>query len=181
MKYIYYPEYELEYRNLLGRGISTNHILNIRLLMFLCDHVILPPSHLLYTSSENILALICHLQEFFDAGKIVTTRYSSGIDNYFDSRIERIQNPVSRLEKENQVNQIKNKLLFNHNVEHNQSDEKTQLSLFDTRVKELILTSPTHKKKSLLLLDRMEAISDITGEPVYSNQFRHILAVERIQ
>lgn len=176
MKYIYYPEYELEYRNLLGRGIFTNHILNIRLLMFLCDHVILPPSHLLYTSSESILALICHLQEFFDVGKIVTTYYPSGIDDYFDSRIERIQDPVSRLEKAIQVNEIKNKLLFNHNVEHNRSDEKTQLSLFDTRVKELILTSPIHKKKSLLLLDRMKAISETTGEPVYSNQFRSILA-----
>lgn len=176
MKYIYYPEYELEYRNLLGRGIFTNHILNIRLLMFLCDHVILPPSHLLYTSSENILSLICHLQEFFDAGKIVTTHYPSGIDDYFDSRIERIRNPVSRLEKEIQVKEIKSKLLFNHNVEHNQSDEKTQLSLFDTRVKELILASPIHKKKSLLLLERMKAISEKTGEPVYSNQFRNILA-----
>lgn len=176
MKYIYYPEYELEYRNLLGKGISTNHILNIRLLMFLCDHVILPPSHLLYTSSENILALTHQLQEFFDVGKIVTTRYPSGLDDYFDSRIDRIQDPVLRLAKTVQVNQIKNKLLFNHNIEHNQSDEKAQLSLFDTRVKELILASPNHKKKSLLLLDQMKAVSEKTGEPVYSNQFRNILA-----
>lgn len=176
MKYIYYPEYELEYRNLLKGGNHPNHILNIKLLMFLCDHVILPPSHLLYTSSENILSLIKHLKNFFDAGKIVTIRYQSSIDDYFDSRIDRIQDPVLKLEKEIRANLIKNELFFNNNVEHNQSNEKMQLSLFDTRIKELIHGSPIHKKKSLLLLDRMNAVSDSTGEPVYSNQFKNILS-----
>lgn len=124
MKYIYYPEYELEYTNLLGNRNSANHILNIRLLMFLCDHVILPPSHLLYTSNENILSLINNLRDFFGVGKIVTTCYQNGIDDYFASRIERIHDPILKFAKEIQVKQIKEELFFNNNAEHNRSDEK---------------------------------------------------------
>lgn len=172
MKYIYYPEYELEYRGLIPT--PTNHNLNIRLLMFLCDHVILPPSHLLSTSTDNMLSLIKHLQEFFYAGKIVTTRYPNGIDNYFDSRIERIQDPVARQAQMVRTKQIKD-LLINEQVEHNQSDEKMQLSLFDSRVKELIHASSLHKKKSLLLLDQIQSISDKTGEPIYSSQLRVVI------
>lgn len=176
MKYIYYPEYELEYRNLLGRRCTaTDHILNIRLLMFLCDHVILPPSHLLYTSSENILCLINNLHDFFGVGKIVTTRYQNGIDDYFFSRIDRIQDPIVKLAKKIQVDQIKRGLLFDTSIDHNESDEKIQLSLFDTRVKELLLASDIHKRKSKLVLDKMNALSDKTGEPIYSNQLRDIL------
>lgn len=175
MKYIYYPEYELEYTNLLGKRNSTEHILNIRLLMFLCDHVILPPSHLLYTSNENILCLIKNLQDFFYAGKIVTTCYQNGIDDYFASRIERIHDPILKLQKENQVKKIKEELFFNNNVEHNKSDEKMQLSLFDTRLKELVHSSNKHKKQSLILLEHMDLLSNKTGEPIYSNQFKDIL------
>lgn len=175
MKYIYYPEYELEYRNLLGKGHTTNHILNIRLLMFLCDHVILPPSHLLYTNSENILALISHLQAFFDAGKIVTTRYPRGIDDYFDSRIESIPDSATKFKKTVQANEIKSNLLYNQNVEHNQSDEKAQLTFFDDRLRSLMSDTQKYKKKSILVIDRMQALSDTTGEPVYSNQFKNIL------
>lgn len=142
--------------------------------MFLCDHVILPPSHLLSTSTDNMLSLIKHLQEFFYAGKIVTTRYPNGIDNYFDSRIERIQDPVARQAQMVRTKQIMD-LLINEQVEHNQSDEKMQLSLFDSRVKELIHASSLHKKKSLLLLDQIQSISDKTGEPIYSSQLRVVI------
>ena len=175
MKYIYYPEYELEYTNLLKNRNSADHILNIRLLMFLCDHVILPPSHLLYTSNENILSLINNLRDFFGVGKIVTTCYQNGIDDYFASRIERIHDPILKFSKEIQVKQIKEELFFNKNVEHNKSDEKIQLSLFDTRLKELIHSSNIHKKKSLILLEHMDLLSNKTGEPIYSNQFKDIL------
>jgi len=174
MKYIYYPEYELEYRGLIKRVTPTNHNLNIRLLMFLCDHVILPPSHLLNTSSDNILSMITNLQDFFYAGKIVTTRYPSGIEDYFDSRIERIQDSAARQSKTIQADLIKNNLL-NHEVEHNQSDEKTQLYLFDSHVRELLQNSSVYKKKSHLLLDHMQALSDKTGEAVYSNQLKAII------
>lgn len=175
MKYIYYPEYELEYTNLLERRTPLVHILNIKILMFLCDHVILPPSHLLYTSSENILSLISNLSDFFHAGKIVTTCYQNGLNDYFSSRIERINDPILKLAKENQVKEITEKLFLDSSVEQNKSDEKMQLSLFDTRLKELIHTSTKHKKKSLILLEHMDLLSNKTGEPVYSNQFRDIL------
>lgn len=175
LKYIYYPEYELEYTNLLERRNPADHILNIRLLMFLCDHVILPPSHLLYTSSDNILCLINNLRDFFGVGKIVTTCYQNGIDDYFVSRIERTQNPIIKLKREKQVIRIKEELLFNHFVEHNKSDEKEQLSLFDTRLKELIQISNLHKKKSIILLDHINHNSYNTGEPIHSNQYKDIL------
>lgn len=176
MKYIYYPEYELEYRNLLVGKRPQDHILNIRLLMFLCDHVILPPSHLLYTSYENIESLISELQTFFYVGKIVTTRYRGGIDSYLDSRLERMQDPVFRNEKKRQANRIRMELLFNDSVEHNRSDEKTQLSLFDKQVRTLIRGSSIPQEQSHLLMNRMDTLSNATGEPVYSNQFRRILA-----
>lgn len=176
MKYIYYPEYELEYTNLIKKKNTAEHILNIKLLMFLCDHIILPPSHLLYTSNENILSLINYLKDFFGEGKIVTTCYQNGINEYYNSRLDRIQDPVLKLAKEIQVKQIKEELFFNNNVEHNKSNEKMQLSLFDTRIKELIHTSDMYKKKSLILLNQMDFLSNKTGEPIYSNQFKNILA-----
>ena len=173
MKYIYYPEYELEYRNLLGNTETTDHILNIRLLMFLCDHVILPPSHLLRTNDANIVALITNLQEFFDAGKIVTTRYSGGIDNYFDSRINRAADSDQRHALTFRAKQIKSELLFNADVEHNESDEEAQLSLFDGQLRGLITNSHTQKKG--LILNRMDDLSNRTGEPIYSTEFERML------
>lgn len=175
MKYIYYPEYELEYTNLLNRKSTEEHILNIKLLMFLCDHIILPPSHLLYTSNENILSLIKNLRSFFSVGKIVTTHYQNGIDDYFTSRIERIPNPKLKHTMELQAKLIREKLLFDKNVEHNKSDEKMQLSLFDTRLKELIQSSTIHKKPSRILLEEMDRLSDKTGEAVHGNQFSNIV------
>lgn len=175
MKYIYYPEYELEYTNLLNRKSTEEHILNIKLLMFLCDQIILPPSHLLYTSNENILSLIKNLRSFFGAGKIVTTYYQQGIDGYFASRIERIQDPILRCSKEMQARLIMKELLFDKSIEHNKSDEKTQLILFDTRLKDLIQLSRIHKKPSHILLEHMDRLSDKTGEAVHSNQFSSII------
>jgi len=175
MKYIYYPEYELEYTNLLNRKSTEEHILNIRLLMFLCDQIILPPSHLLYTSNENILSLIKNLRSFFSAGKIVTTLYQQGIDDYFASRIDRIQNPIFKYAKEVQAQLIKEELLFDKNIEHNKSDEKMQLSLFDTKLMESIQSSTIHKKSSRILLEEMKRLSDKTGEAIHSNQFSSII------
>lgn len=175
MKYIYYPEYELEYTNLLNRKSTEEHILNIKLLMFLCDHIILPPSHLLYTSNENILSLIKNLRNFFSAGKIVTTYYQNGIDDYFTSRIERMPNPQLKRTMELQAKLIRKELLFDKNIEHNKSDEKIQLSLFDTRLKELIQSSTVHKKPSRILLEEMDRLSYKTGEAVHSNQFSSIV------
>jgi len=175
MEYIYYPEYELEYTDLQRRKHPMEHILNIRLLMFLCDHVILPPSHLLYTDNENILSLIRNLRDFFGEGKIVTTCYQNGIEDYFISRTERIHDPVEKLAKEVQVKQIREELFFDPHVEHNRSDEKMQLSLFDTQLKDLIHSSNIYRGKSLILLEHMDRFSNQTGEPVYSNQFKDIL------
>lgn len=175
MKYIYYPEYELEYTNLLNRKSTEEHILNIKLLMFLCDQIILPPSHLLYTSNENVLSLIKNLRSFFSAGKIVTTHYQNGIEDYFASRIERIQNPILKCNKEIQAQLIMEKLLFDKNIEHNKSNEKIQLSLFDARLKELIQLSTIHKNPSRILLEEMDRLSDKTGEAVHSNQFSNIV------
>lgn len=175
MKYIYYPEYELEYTNLLQRT-SEEHILNIKLLMFLCDQIILPPSHLLYMSSENILSLIKNLRSFFNTGKIITTHYQKGIDDYFASRIERIPDLILKCAKEVQAQQIKEELLFDKNIEHYKSDEKKQLSLFDTRLKELIRSSNRHKKPSRILLEQMDQLSNKTGEAVYSSQFSNIVS-----
>lgn len=175
MKYIYYPEYELEYTNLLNRKSTEEHILNIKLLMFLCDQIILPPSHLLYTSNENILSLIKNLRNFFSAGKIVTTHYQQGIDDYFASRIDRIQDPIFKYAKEVQAQLIKEELLFDKNIEHNKSDEKMQLSLFDTNLTESIQSSTIHKKSSRILLEEMKKLSDKTGEAIHSNQFSSII------
>ena len=172
-KFIYYPEYELEYSGLIKKQTPLNHILNIRLLMFLCDHVVLPPSHLLNISNDNILSLITYLQGFFYAGKIVTTHYSSGIEDYFYSRIERIQDPIVKKAKSIQVDQIKKDLLHSE-VVYNRSDEGTQLFLFDSHLKDLIQNSSVSKKKSILLLNHI-AISDKTGDPIYSNQFRAVI------
>lgn len=173
-KFIYYPEYELEYSGLIKKQTPLNHILNIRLLMFLCDHVVLPPSHLLNISNDNILSLITYLQGFFYAGKIVTTHYSSGIEDYFYSRIERIQDPIVKKAKSIQVDQIKKDLLHSE-VVYNRSDEGTQLFLFDSHLKDLIQNSSVSKKKSILLLNHIQAISDKTGDPIYSNQFRAVI------
>ena len=173
-KFIYYPESELEYSGLIKKQTPLNHILNIRLLMFLCDHVVLPPSHLLNISNDNILSLITYLQGFFYAGKIVTTHYSSGIEDYFYSRIERIQDPIVKKAKSIQVDQIKKDLLHSE-VVYNRSDEGTQLFLFDSHLKDLIQNSSVSKKKSILLLNHIQAISDKTGDPIYSNQFRAVI------
>ena len=176
MKYIYYPEYELEYTDLLQRKTSEEHILDIKLLMFLCDQIILPPSHLLYTSSDNILSLINNLRNFFSAGKIVTIHYQNGLDEYFASRIERIHDPILKLSKETQSKLIREELLFDNKFEHDKIDEKKQLSLFDTRLKELIHSSNKYKKPSLILLKQMDLLSNKTGEAIYSNQFSKIIA-----
>ena len=175
MKYIYYPEYELEYRQLLDRRQPPNHILNIRLLMFLCDHVVLPPSHLLYMSSERILELQKDLEEFFWAGKIVSIDYARGMDDYFTSRIERITDPIIKRAKEFQAALITQELFTNIHVEHNKTNEEKQLTLFDIHVKELLEDSNRYKKQSILLRNRMTALSDKTGEAVHSTQFRDIL------
>ena len=159
----------------MGKNPNIDHVLNIKLLMFLGDQIILPPSHLMRTSSNNILNLIKELQEFFDAGMIVTTMYDGGLDHYFDSRIEREQNTTTKLQMEIRAQQIKNELFFNTTVEHNKSNETEQLSYFDQRTRELLRISSHYKKQSILLLNRMDDLSNQTGEPVYSNQFENIL------
>lgn len=175
MKYIYYPEYELEYRDLLEKNNPPNHILNIRLLMLLCEHVIIPSGHLLYTDHANILGLISYLKEFFEAGKIVTTNYECGIDSYFASRIDRMTDPVIKRAKEMQAERIKEELLINREAEHSENNQTTQLILFDTRTRELITDFNKHKKQSILILNQMDAVSDRTGQAIHSNQFREIL------
>lgn len=175
MKYIYYPEYELEYRNLINNKRNIDHVLNIKLLMFLGDHIILPPSHLMRTDSANILKLINNLQEFFDAGMIVTTKYDGGLDQYFDSRIEREQSPVVRQQMIIRAKQIKSDLFFNSTVEHNRSSETEQLIFFDTRTKELLRISNHYKNQSMLLLNKIDDFSNQTGEPLHSIQFENIL------
>lgn len=174
MKYIYYPEYELEYTNLIKKD-STDHILNIKILMFLCDQVLIPPSHLLNTQNNNIFKMIKYLREFFCAGKIGTTHYYDNLNEYFVSRTERIQDPIKKIEKEQQANRIITDLFPNHLSEYNKSDEKIQLCLFDTRLKELLSESNLHQKSSVALLGQMDALSNKTGEAIYSNQFREIL------
>ncbi len=175
MKYIYYPEYELEYRQLLDRRHPPDHILNIRLLMFLCDHVVLPPSHLLYTDCARILELEKSLGEFFRAGRVVSIDYARGMDDYFTSRTDRIPDPIVRRAKEMQAELIRNRLLTNDQAEHNRTDEKTQLVLFDTHLRELLADSGRHKKQSRLILEQMDTLSDQSGEAVHSTQFRDIL------
>ena len=170
--YIYYPEYELEHRRLLD---NPPHILNIRLLMFLCDHVILPPSHLLSTSTDNILNLINELKEFFDAGKIVTIRYQSGIDGYFESRIEQTPNSFIREAKTIRAETIKDYILSNPTVEHNKTDEDVQIKTFAKKFISLVSEYPIHKKGSAILLNNMDNISNKTGELIHSNQVSEIL------
>lgn len=175
MKYIYYPEYELEYKSLLTHQHRPNHILNLRLLMFLCNHVVIPPSHLLRTNTVNIIALINNLQEFFQAGRIVTIEYQGGIDNHFISRIEREDNALIKADMQTRFTEIKENLLVNDSVEHNRCDEKKQLGIFDLRLRELISESHAYKRESNLLLQHMESISNHTGSPIYSNQFEGVL------
>lgn len=175
MKTIYYPEYELQYTKLIPAKTTEEHILNIKLLMFLCDQIILPPSHLLYTNNENILSLIKNLRSFFITSKIITIDYQKGIDDYFASRIERVHDPILRSQLEVQARLIREELLFDKNIEHNKSDEKIQLTLFDTRLKELIHASNKYKKESLILLNQMDSLSDKTGEAIHSNQFSKII------
>lgn len=175
MKYIYYPEFELESRGLLGKNNHPNHILNIRLLLFLCDHVILPPSHLLYTDIKNIISLKNNLQEFFDEGKIVTIQYQSGIDGYLDSRIERIQDPIKKEKLKLNADLINTDLFSKSTVEHNKVDEKKQLALFDTWTRELLDDSNAYKKQSRILIECMDKISYKSGEPVHSHQLNDAL------
>ncbi len=175
MKYIYYPEYELEYRQLLDKEHTPNHILNIRLLMFLCDHVVLPPSHLLYMRNDRILELKKDLKEFFQAGKIVSVDYARGMDDYFASRIDRITDSFIKREKEFQAELITQELFTNIHAEHNRTDEEKQLTLFDIRIKELLADSNRYKKQAALIQNQMTVLSDKTGEAVHSTQFRDIL------
>lgn len=175
MKYIYYPEYELEYRQLLDKRQFPNHILNIRLLMFLCDHVVLPPSHLLYMNSDRILELKKDLKEFFETGKIVSIDYARGMDNYFTSRIDRITDPSIKRAKEFQAKLITQELFTNIHAEHNKTNEEKQLTLFDMHIKELLADSNRYKKQAVLLRNQMTALSYKTGEAVHSTQFRDIL------
>ncbi|MCL2049097.1 MAG: hypothetical protein FWG87_10260 [Defluviitaleaceae bacterium] len=180
--YIYYPEFEIESMNgsLKLINYSPNHILNLKLLLFLCDCIVLPPSHLIETSLSNIILMGNCLRQFFDDGKIVTTRYFNDIQDYFSSKVEQSTGGNEKAKIEAKVKQINENLFVNTNVIHHTTNEAAQVGVFSERLQhELALLSDSDcgfdSKSSGKLLNRIDALLNRTGGHIYSRQYRIIL------
>ena len=145
---IYYSDFELQKSK---RITSSNHALNLKLLMLLSDKVLIPLSNLLNSDSKDVKLIKDNFMDFFES-EFLYTQLPNTINNIDDFYYERLCATQSAFQKE----QLKFKidLLKDSPLSNIQSfkkyDRRYQVLLFYTDMRSIIekddmITSKTKK------------------------------------
>lgn len=115
MATIYYPHLDLENRKLLNT--TPDHVVNIKLLTLMADHVLILSSHLLDAKADYLYMIKNGLSSFITDGKIETVLYDGyhSLEDYLYHKTETVTSPVLHIEYQEKANYISTQIFRNSN------------------------------------------------------------------
>lgn len=128
MATIYYPHLDLENRGLLK--ITTDHVVNIKLLTLMADRVLVLSSHLLDAKADSLYMIKNGLSSFIADGKIETVLYNGyhTLEDYLYHKTEAITSQPLRMEYQRKADYIATQIFHNKNdfISVNNEQERAQ-------------------------------------------------------
>lgn len=115
MATIYYPHLDLENRGLLK--ITTDHVVNIKLLTLMADRVLVLSSHLLDAKADSLYMIKNGLSSFIADGKIETVLYNGyhTLEDYLYHKTEAITSQPLRMKYQRKADYIATQIFHNKN------------------------------------------------------------------
>lgn len=138
MATIYYPHLDLENRRLLNT--TLDHVVNIKLLTLMADHVLILSSHLLNAKADYLYMIKNGLSSFIADGKIETVLYNGyhSLEDYLYHKTETVTSPTLHIEYQEKANYISTQIFRNNNnficVDNEQEREQFHSIYVDTNL-----------------------------------------------
>lgn len=152
---IYYSDFELQKSK---RITTSNHALNLKLLMLLSDKVLIPLSNLLNSDSKDVKLIKDNFMDFFES-EFLYTQLPNTINNIDDFYYERLCATQSAFQKEQlkfKIDLLKDSPLSNIQ-NFKKYDRRYQVLLFYTDMRSIIekdtMITPKTKKDILNFID----------------------------